>query len=305
MKKLFLLPILLISSTLVRSQPVITNAEDFDIGTVLTFQKCNTTGVSAGNSGANQTWDFSMLPSLPDITTEWMLDPSTTTNGNLFPTANLVVKVSNGQFTYVNKTINENNIIGFVDTTSTFPATQYPNPMLIAKRPLEYGIVVADTFTLSGSTALGIVTLDPDAYGTLILPNGTYNNVLRVKISQVHPWFTYNVHVWFNGTAKSALLKIDDQPNVEYLLSETTVGVAEIKKQEVFTFHPNPTRNQLLFDSENRGELIIKNNKGQIVSKTLIKDKRTNISTLNFIPGVYHLIFTTENSISTSKLIIQ
>lgn len=305
MKKQFLILILITISNLVWAQPVITNAEDFDIGTVLKFQKCDPINVSAGNAGANQTWNFSNLTSLPDTSTEWMLDPSTTTNGSLFPTSNLVVKVSNGQFTYLNKTINENNIVGFIDTTSAFPATHYPNPMLIAKRPLNYGTVVTDTFTLSGSSALGIVTFNPDAYGTLILPNGTYNNVLRVKISQVHPWFSYNVYVWFDGITKSSLLKIDNQPNVEYLLSETVLGIAEINNQKIFNIYPNPTRNQLLFESESIGELIITNNQGQVVNRTSIKDKQTNISTSNFISGVYHLIFTSENNITTSKLIIQ
>lgn len=305
MKKQFLLIILVTISNLVWTQPVITNAEDFDIGTVLKFQKCDPTSVSAGNAGANQTWDFTSLITLSDTSTEWILDPSSTTHGSLFPTSNMVVKVSNGQFTYVDKTVNENNAVGFIDTTSTYPPSYYPNPMLLAKRPLNYGTIVTDTFTLSGSPALGTVTFDPDAYGTLILPNGTYNNVLRVKISQVHPWFTYIVYVWFDGITKSALLKIDNQPNVEYLLSETLVGITEIKKQKTFNFYPNPTRNQLLFESEVIGELIITNNNGQVINKISIKDKQTIISVVNFITGVYHLTFTTENSTTTSKLIIQ
>ena len=305
MKKLIVSILLVLIVNLVWAQPVITNAEDFDIGTVLKFQKCDPSGVSSGSAGVNQIWDYSTLTSLADTSTEWMLDPSLTTHGNLFPSANLVVKVSNGQFTYVNKTIDENNIVGYIDTTSSFPATLYPNPMLIAKRPLTYTTVITDTFMLSGSSALGIVTLDPDAYGTLILPNGTYSNVLRVKISQVHPWFTYNVYVWFDGISKSALLKIDNQPNVEYLLSETVIGITEIKKQKTFNFYPNPTRNQLIFESEGKGELVVTNNEGQAVNRISIKDQQTIISTANLISGVYQLTFTTGKNITTSKLIIQ
>lgn len=306
MKTQLLVLMLTAISHFVRAQPTITNSEDFEIGTVLMFQKCDTIGVNAGNPGENQTWNFSNLISLPDTATEWILDPSTTTNGNLFPTSNLVVKVSNGQFTYINKTIDENNIVGFIDTTSAFPATLYPNPMLIAKRPLNYGIIVTDTFTLSGSPALGVITFDPDAYGTLILPNGTYNNVLRVKISQVHPWFTYVIYVWFDGITKSAILKIDNQPNVEYLLSETVLGITEIKKQKTFNFFPNPTSNQFSFESENQGELSIRNLNGKVISKTFIRDKQTNISTANFTPGVYFIVFTTENYMTKpKKLIIQ
>lgn len=230
MKKRFTLLMLAIIPSIIWAQPIITNAEDFTIGTVLKFQKCNPTSVSAGSAGANQTWDFSTLTALPDTTTEWMLSPSSTTNGSLFPTANQVEKYSDGRFVYVNKTATENYLVGFIDTTSIYPATRYPNPMIFATRPLNYGTIVTDTFTMAGSSAIGIITINPDAYGTLILPNGTHNNVLRIKITEVHPWFNFVVYVWFNGINTSALLKIDNQPNVEYLLSETT-GIGEINKK--------------------------------------------------------------------------
>lgn len=203
------------------AQPTVTNAEDFTIGTVLTFQKCEPKGINEGKSGANQTWDFSKLVSLPETTTEWMVLPSSTTHGHLFPTANQVEKYSDGSFVYVNKTENENYIVGYVDTTSIYPPTDYPDPMLFAKRPIKYGMVITDEFVMKGSAAKGTVTIEADAYGTLILPNGTHDNVLRVKITEVHPWFTFSVYVWFDGIHTSALLKIDNQPNVEYLLSET------------------------------------------------------------------------------------
>ena len=173
-----------------------------------------------------------------------MVLPSSTTNGNLFPSANLVEKYSDGSFVYVNKTLNENYLVGYIDTTTSNPAINYPNPMLFAKRPLNYGTIIKDTFTISGSSALGIVTIDPDAYGTLILPNGTYTNTLRVKISQVHQWFTSIVYVWFDGIHTSALVKVDNQPSVEYLLSETT-DVSESKEQTAFNFYPNPASNDV------------------------------------------------------------
>ncbi len=304
MKKQFTLLMLTIIPAIVWGQPTITNAEDFTIGTVLKFQKCNPTSVSAGSSGASQTWNFSALATLPDTTTEWMVLPSSTTNGSLFPTANQVEKYSDGRFVYVNKTANENYLVGFIDTTNSYPATHYPNPMLFAKRPLNYGTIVTDTFTMTGSSALGIVTINPDAYGTLILPNGTHNNVLRVKITEVHPWFNFIVYVWFDGINTSALLKIDNQPNVEYLLSET-VGIAEINNKRYFNFYPNPATKQISFESEDTGELSITNNLGQVVLQIFINDKQTNISTENLEHGIYHLTFETKKTKTTSELIIQ
>ena len=176
--------------------------------------------------------------------------------------------------------------------------------MLFAKRPLNYGTVITDTFTITGSTALGIVTINPDAYGTLILPKGTHNNVLRVKISEVHPWFTFIVYVWFDGINTSALLKMDNQPNVEYLLSEI-VSISEINEQAQFNFYPNPATKKISFKSNGAGELTITNMLGQIVLKTSITDKETSISTEHLNAGVYYMTFNTKKYKKTSKLIIQ
>ena len=305
MKNLALFLFALISN-LVWSQPTITNAEDFAIGTTLKFQKCDPLNVSPGNAGPNQTWDYSNITTLPDTSIEWMLSPSSTTNGSLFPTANLVVKVSNGQFTYITKTENENNIVGFIDTSASFPPTYYTNPMVIAKRPITYGTIITDTFTLSGSQDLGTVTIEPDAYGTLILPNGTYSNVLRTKISQIHPWFSYTLYAWFDGISNSAIMKMDDLQNVEYLLSEEiSVGISETNPKRDFNFYPNPSSNSFLFETERPGELVVTNNLGQVVRKSLITTTQTTISTTDLANGIYHLVFLSGNTRRTSPLIIQ
>ena len=195
-------------------------------------------------------------------------------------------------------------MVGFVDTTSVNPATHFPDPLLFAVRPLIYGTVVTDTFTITGSPALGIVTINPDAYGTLILPYGTLINILRVKITEVHPWFTVTTYVWFDGTITSALLKIEENSEVEYLLNET-LGIAENEKQKNFSFYPNPATKQILFESEDTGELSIANNLGQVTFQTFIKDKQTVISTDNLNAGIYHITFCAKKCTTVSELVIQ
>jgi hypothetical protein len=304
MKKQLTMLMLAIIHSIVWGQPTIDNAENFTIGTILKFQISNPTGVTAGNPGANQTWNFSNLIATPDTITEWMVSPSSTSQGYLFPTANQVEKYSDGRFVYVNKTVSENYIVGFVDTTASYPPTFYTDPMLFAKRPLNFRTIVTDTFRIAGSSGIGIVTLNPDAYGTLILPNGTYNNVLRVKITEVHPWFNYTVYVWFDGVHNSSLLKIDNQPDVAYLLSETT-EISKTTDPVKYNYYPNPSSNHILFNAEETGVLTITNNLGQLALKISIKDKQTYISTENLKAGIYYLTFNTMKQKTSSKLIIQ
>src|SRR5580658_7082388 len=85
------------------AQLEIKNAEDFQIGTVLKFQHCDTTGVQPGTGGENQTWDFSKLKQKPDTLTEWMVLPSETPYKDKFPKANQVEKYSDGSYVFADK----------------------------------------------------------------------------------------------------------------------------------------------------------------------------------------------------------
>jgi hypothetical protein len=237
------LPVILVA------QPKIKNAEKFSMGTVLKFMKCNADSVMPGKSGAKQIWDFTSLISLKDTMTETMVDPASTPDGDLFINATLAEKYSDGRYVYADIRENQNFLMGFADSRNKI-LIKYPNPMLFAQRPLTYGTVLTDQFTdefmannfeFEGS---GSMVLKADGYGTLILPNGKYNNVLRVKITQnqVDTMTRFNqiskttstTYVWFDENHTSALLKIDqieskmfNRKSVYYLLSETK---PEIKK---------------------------------------------------------------------------
>lgn len=249
MKKLFLFVLLL--PFISAAQPVITNAENFTTGITLRFIECQTNGVQPGASGANVTWDFSNLVANGDTMTEWMVAPSATSYASQFPTANLVEKYSDGTFVFANISGNQNHLVGYVDSIGNF-VTKYPNPVLFMQRPITYNDVFTDAFTaqitgtsfsLNGS---GNTNIEADGYGTLILPNGTFNNVLRVHYSMVEVdtlvgFGSYTTthaetYVWFDNAHTSALFKIDssstsgafNEKNVEYLLDETISSVVNI-----------------------------------------------------------------------------
>lgn len=222
------------------AQPEVKNAEDFKIGTVLKFQSCDTIGIAAGTSGANQIWDFSKLKQKPDTITEWMVSPSETPFKDKFPSANQVEKYSNGSYVYVDKEKEQSNLVGYA---SPYMSISYPKSILFAKRSISYPAKVSDKFTNKFSASGmdfsggGKVTIEADGYGKLILPNKTYKNVLRIKITQMQIdtikqyGSTTNMNIvtyaWFDGTNASAVFKISSTKSqgynteeVEYLLSE-------------------------------------------------------------------------------------
>jgi hypothetical protein len=245
MKKLLLFGQTLLLSSFVFGQPEIQNAENFSEGTILVFQICNSDNVLVGKAGKKQTWDFSSLNLKEgDKITEEMISPDETNFKTNFPDANLVEKYSDGRLVFMKKTDKENYLLGFVDTESDMTMS-YPKPMLFAKRPLKFSDNFRDEYETEYSVkgmdfkGKGTVSIVVDGYGTLILPNGKYENVLRVKITQTQTdklikyqseSTTETVsYVWFDDKHTSALLKIDEtkstyynNKSVQYLLSETT-----------------------------------------------------------------------------------
>lgn len=240
MKRLFLMALI---PAAVWAQPNIQKAEDFSIGTTLKFRTCESDKVNEGKGGKDQIWDFSGLKLKKDTITEWMVAPASVPNASLFPAATFVEKYSDGKYVYASKVSGQNFLLGFADETSNI-LIKYPNSLLFAVRPMTFGTTVTDEFTDEFSfgnmnfKGTGTCTVSADGYGTLILPNGKYSNVMRVKITQSQTdsliqYRTVNVtnsisYVWFDENHTSALLKIDSTESgtyksktVEFLLSET------------------------------------------------------------------------------------
>jgi hypothetical protein len=220
------------------------NVENFAAGTVLVFQNCDTENVNPGKAGENNVWDFSGLKSKKnDTVTERIVSPKETGYSQTFPKANLVEKYSDGVFVFIHKNEAESHLTGFVDTTNSM-TMKYEDPMLLVKRPVEYGDSLTDRFTTEFNTksinfkGKGKATILADGYGKLILPNASYENVLRVKLTQNTTSIAIKygsksttqttTYVWFDNGHASALLKISitksayyNNKSVQFLLSET------------------------------------------------------------------------------------
>lgn len=324
-KYIYIIVLLNLVPSITWGQLTIHKAEDFSVGTVLKFQQCDFIGVYPGAAGANKTWDFSTLTIIQDTTTEWMVTPASTPKGNLFPTANLVEKYSDGSFVYLRKTADSNFLVGFYDSANNI-TMHYPNDVLFALRPISYGNTITDNFSdnyVTGPFTLkgrGNTTIEADGYGTLILPNNTYNNVLRVKITQIQydtviatstPVTVANIsYVWFDDAHTSGLLKIDSTrtpsysgKTVAYLISEYT-SIAAVHNMPVLHCYPNPATQSLTVDTRNAGTLTITNALGETVMTVPVNEPQTVISTTQLSPGVYTLMLQSEHIVSSARITV-
>lgn len=146
-----------------------------------------------GPSGANQIWDFSDVV-LPVTQAASLDNPSNTPFASDYPNADLV-GINNEEFigtSYAFYSFETDGVytIGF-ELDGTFSISQpYSDPRRDLSSPLSFGDSFADVSVFE-STTLGLtsdgesdLSLEVDGYGTLITPEGTYGNVLRVRTNE-------------------------------------------------------------------------------------------------------------------------
>lgn len=143
-----------------------------------------------GAGGANQTWNFPSLTTLaPD--TAAVVSRTGTPAETSFPTADYSMShtFDNSYFYYYasSNRISEAGVAYDGGLTIV-----YDNAKDLLRFPMTYNDTYIDSihgnYTLQGVqvTRSGNVTVLADAYGTLILPSGTFNNVLRVRYNETY-----------------------------------------------------------------------------------------------------------------------
>ncbi|CAN5850101.1 hypothetical protein BH11BAC7_BH11BAC7_18940 [soil metagenome] len=168
-------------------------SSDFPIaGDVFTLHLSDTTGVQPGNAGTGINWNFVSSDSSVGTMVDSFKTVMNTPYGASYPQANLAlheISPTVNYFVYFNVNATSADRVGNADLTNvityTNPATQYVFP-------LTYGTTSSDTYSASyvdansGSTVHvhGSGTMNADATGTIVLPSGTYNNVLRMHYTR-------------------------------------------------------------------------------------------------------------------------
>ena len=139
--------------------------------------------VAPGNAGDMQTWDLSALAS--DSTDVLQLvAPSSTPNGAQFPNAT-VAELSSEVTTYYQVNANGIHFAGSDDGVSLIVNQTVPNYLAFpCTMGSNWSTPHAATFTFDGENVhrSGEVSGEADGYGTLTMPWGTVNDVLRIHL---------------------------------------------------------------------------------------------------------------------------
>jgi len=189
-------------------------------------------------SGPNVQWDFSNISLKQERYHQWWTDPLFKEGHNYYPSSNIFVNgfVRGGLF-YIYDSNGLYKVGSYQDSTTYLSFED--DPELTIPIPITYGdsyldtfsgvyINAADTFNLSGTNSISA-----DGYGTLILKNGIYYNVLRVYYDQYLAWYNNGQLImeefikeyrWYKNSYKNYLLShyhiVIDDPVLGNLIDE-------------------------------------------------------------------------------------
>ena len=329
MKKLFTLLMVTISIACY-AQPTITSSVAGAIGDEFSYVNVNTTDFDPGAAGENVTWDFSGISTSGTTVGYTLVDPSTTGEAAEFPGANTASDDGSGGFGFFKITPSEYTVYGVYTPATTI---SYSDPEEILVFPLTYGTsnsddLYAEFFSGYDMIRDGSNEMNADGYGTLILPSGTYTNVLRVKIEQdfsdeaVGIPFTfvydYTLYYWYKAGVKGPLFQYFDlktdiggiPSNSESYGINSDVEITGLQdnllnnKLDIF---PNPAVDNIQISSADVNLLNaeIYDLKGSLIISQDLSGHTSTIHVADLTSGIYLLKVLTSEGLQIKTITIQ
>lgn len=329
MKKLLLFTFLLTPFIALVAQPTISSSINGGAGDVFNYIDVQTEGFDPGAAGANVTWDFSDIIESGAEYGYTLVDVASTPDGGDFPGSNLAA--DNGADTYGYFKVTANEFTNYGASTST-SIVFYENPEEIFIYPMSFGTTNTDDFYSEFFSGIpfvrsGSVTMEVDAYGTLILPSGTYTDVLRVKVKEDYMdeadllptpiIYDFTNYYWLKTGVKGPLFQYFDlitdggfpfESQQAAYAENIAVGIAEQNTIQNLTIFPNPVKDIatiIVPDDINRADVFIYNNLGQVVSSTVetVNHNTIALSVDKLQSGVYMIAITEGDITYNAKMI--
>ena len=296
MKKIYtFIAVLFIGSGILLAQPVL-NATDFlpnPTWSLNSYFVNDTPGLSAGAAGANATWNFSgIIATLVGVTSIVPVESSPYIAN--FPTANFVAKDSNVDVTqnpYFNYwRVSSTNMETVGGAESNAPDIETDHAIWFTF-PYTYGTVFTDTYQHASEVPIShTFTKTYDAYGTLITPYGTYNNVIRQKEVEDNGNSINTNYLFFTANPFKIITSMGftSNGNGNYIgfYAATNLGVAQNSINKTIVLFPNPTNSILKIQTQNSISAIkITDISGRTTSIKTFVNNSIDVSSL--ASGVY------------------
>lgn len=325
MKRLYITIAIYFAALTAFSQPVLTY-EDLKLKLNDNLNIAMADYMNHGDSGENVTWDFSLLVQTGTI--EYVVSEG----DSVLPNTNFTITDDQQRKDHYYE-----NTLGRYYYGTSFLGTihlYYKKPGLTVFFPLEYGKTVYDTsdgfVAFFGDTTLdrSIQVYKCDGYGTIITPKGTFNNAIRVHITQYIldsfwnkvPGTEIHSYMWYIKDYSMPVVSIaqilsDSQVVLDGANFAINPPLNTFSKNNLISeieLYPNPTSNilNLKYDPANRITCIeIIDLAGKHILQSIKLNNTTDsgeikIDVSNLSNGVYFLKTTTSEGVRSAKFTV-
>lgn len=277
------------------------------------------------SAGANQLWNFGMVPGMSGGTHLIAYNPpGSTPASSLYPQANLV-RSKSGVNTFLFSDNTGVRVLSSTSTTVNTPPMELPLPFKFGD---TYSETVASTSISATDTFVTTWQNSFDAYGagTLILPSGTYPDVLAIKYTGTmtvtkngnntgemvnntsYYMYSPNISQWLvYSRSLTGTGPIDHAPYTE-ILDQVVVGLEERTKDDAndWSVSPNPTRDfvNVKLNHVLPGMIVVRNTLGQQVLDVECREGHCTLNLSDFPEGVYTVSLVNGAFVANKKLVV-
>jgi Secretion system C-terminal sorting domain len=318
MKKVYNSIFMLTLTVIGYSQPIL-QAADVNATVGESFNYNSTDWISEGPGGAGVTWDLSGMTTTGTGTLD-MNAPSP-----LFPLTNITrYDAAGGSY------FEDHNATGQYahGIEGTGVIITFQDIMQLMAFPLSDATYASDThaatFTSGGFpfTRVGTTVIEGDGYGTLITPDGTFTDVVRVRLDQVYTdtysMGTFNtvveVYQWYKAGIHHPLASVSTLNSGATIIEYGTylsagLGLNENNLND-FTVYPNPATDQLFIDLDanlQNSTVIVSNAVGQQLKSYNLSEftNEVSINIEDLTSGVYFISVSSNGQISEPKRFVK
>jgi hypothetical protein len=249
-----------------------------------------TTGI--GGAGAAQTWDFRSVGLVP-VGNVTIVAPASTPFSSSYAASNyaftLTTVTGGTQYFYLINSAGRFETLAAGVTTGPGSGDDYtPNPLTTLAFPFSFGETVTDTYQKVGGNIDNVV-LTYDGYGTLMMPYGTYTDVVRVRLA--YPGGSD--YVWYSSNPLTPLLAFGYGNNLftAFAAPVSSVG-SQAKESADRSVISEPVSGAVTISISGadlgRGTtFLLCNVAGETVRRLRLESTRTSIDLDDLAPGVY------------------
>ena len=337
MKKYLLFTFILIALKSL-SQPTL-NISDFTVSIEENYDYNYGLYVSPGSSGADINWNFSVVSAVSPYVLQVLEVPNTPYAAD-YPDASFAIYDQIDQAHRFYMLVNNGNNQSLMLSGDAGPGGNvvYTDAQQLLDFPFTYNDEFTDTYAgsylWSGTNYIvernGTVTVEADAYGTLTMPYGTINDVLRVKytseyedyneFAQTTTTISFITYKWYKQGNKIPILEINTglingatqyNPYTRYMSEESALSNKIIDSEKIqFAVYPNPSNGvfeikSFDFSQVTNTSLQVLNISGKVIHNQVLTDFSHTLDLSDYPKGMYFVQLESEDFIETQKIIIE